>query len=133
MRKLLIASLALLPMLAAGATCPVLPDDAGLAWKASQQENGMTCYALESDGSIAFGFWLGTTRVEMPSESDDLGSGQIAGIPVRWVKAKGHTSRQALVMLGGGTQVHAFVPDSPRDTLQLRLDQLAALSVPGAP
>ena len=133
MRKLFIASLALLPVLTAGATCPVLPQDAGLAWQATQTDDGMTCYALQTDGAMAFGLWVGTTRVDMPVDPVVLGSGQIAGIPILWVKAKSHNSRQALATLGAGTNIHAFVPDSPADTLQLRLAQLAALPTPGAP
>lgn len=133
MRRIFVASLAILPLLSAGAACPVLPDDAGLAWQATSRDDGMACYALQADGSVAFGLWIGTTSVDMPSDPEDLGSGRIAGIPVRWIKAAGQNSRQALATLGAGRQMHAFVPDVPPDTLQLRLAQLAALEVPAAP
>ena len=113
--------------------CPTLPENAGLAWQQSRLEHGITCYALRPDGTIAFGLWAGTTRVDMPRDATFIAAGQVAGIPVRWVRKKSDTSRQAHASLSNGLQLHAFVPDLPRATLQERLGVLSALALRSAP
>ena len=113
--------------------CPTLPKDANLTWQQSRLEDGITCYAINPDGTVAFGFLVGATPVDRARDEMFVAPGQVAGIPVRWVKSTSASSRQAHVSLSDGLQLHAFVPELPQVTLQQRLGVLAALALRSAP
>jgi len=138
MKILVLAAIALFPLaVAAQRRCPELPSSASVHWESHHGPDFDACYALNKDGSLAFGLYRGNTPPLLADSLTRAEVGTVAGKPVRWYANGPERSYQAELFLGTSADdsIRVFVPRQPAGTFRERVKLVGALSMEqtGAP